>query len=207
MKSLLSNPASVVLFGSGLAVFGSLIAAFGVYLGSVQENRQAEHLLASVTGGDAYPCVVAGPGGFFLHVQGNYPLYEVSGRIVDVVVLREAVAKGAIQHGVEARYFDVGTVSSAYGFDIPDKYTGRPITLNDFARRDSYRFIINFFTRHHTFNFRLALEPSPNAKGYWLHAWQVFRDGEDTALAESIPADFPRNEKNEVDFLLLPEEA
>lgn len=207
MKLLFSNSASVVLIGSAIAVFGSLIAAFGVYLGSLQDTKESQHLLASVTGGDSYPMIIiSSDGSFFIYVEGKYPLHEVQGDIVDVESMREVQAKGADFRNSVARtqYFEVGTLSPAYGLNISNRNTARIINIRDFIHRSSYRFIVHLYTRYHTFRLHIALEPNKKQKGLWDQAWQVFRDQEQKPMAQLIPPDFPLNEEGTVDFLLLP---
>jgi len=208
MKALFSNPASIVLVGSAMAVLGSLIAAFGVYLGALQDVKNSQHLLSSLTGGDSHPLIIACPsdGSFSISVKGDYPLHEVQGDMLDVVALREAQAKGAYTTVPVpgTQFFNIGTLSSAYGTSLSNGINARPLNISEFTPRKSYRFIVHLLTRHHTFNYFLALEPHEKYKGAWHQAWQVFRDREQTPMDQSIPVDFPRNKEGEVDFLLLP---
>ena len=208
MKTLTLTPATVVLIGSALAVFGSLIAAFGVYLGSVHDTKESKHLLASLTGGDSHPLVIVtqDDGSFFICVKGEYPLYDVNGTIFDVAALREAQARNAdpLSPIEGTQYFEIGTLSPAYGLNLIDKRTNRLVLLRNFAVRKSYRFMVHLYTRHHTFNFHLALEPYTNSEATWNQAWQVFRDREEKPMAQSIPEDFPKDINGNVDFLLLP---
>lgn len=190
-----------------MAFLGSLIAAFGVYLGTLQDLKSSQHLLSSLTGGDSHPLIIASPsdGSFSISVKGDYPLHEVQGDILDVVALREAQAKGADTTAPVpgTQFFNIGTLSSAYGTYLSNSSNARPINISEFKPHNSYRFIVHLFTRHHTFNYFLALEPHEKHKGAWHQAWQVFRDQEQTPMDQSIPADFPRNKEGEVDFLLL----
>lgn len=208
MKTLIPTPATIVLIGSALAVFGSLIAAFGVYLGSAQDAKESKHLLASLTGGDSYPLIIVTQhdGSFFICVKGEYPLHDVNGNILDVAALREAQAKNAdpLSPIDGTQYFEIGTLSPAYGLYLIDKRTNYPVLLKNFTARKSYRFMVHLYTRHHTFDFRLALEPYTNSKNTWNQAWQVFRDQDQKPMAQSIPEDFPKDIEGNVDFLLLP---
>lgn len=206
MKIVLPTSATIVLFGSALAVLGSLIAAFGVYLGALHDAKESKHLLASLTGGDSYPLIIFTPydRSFFICIKGEYPLHDVHGKIFDVAVLREAQARNADSLSPVAgeQYFEIGTLSSAYGLNLTNKLSNRPVLLSNFTDRKSYRFMVHLYTRHHTFNVHLALEL--NNKGSWNQAWQVFRDREQKPMAQSIPEDFPKDTTGNVDFLLLP---
>ncbi len=208
MKTLLPTPATIVLIGTALAVLGSLIAAFGVYLGSLHDVKESKHLLASLTGGDSHPLVILTQydGSFFICIKGEYPLHEVHGKIFDVAALREAQSKNAdpLSPIAGTQYFEIGTLSSAYGLNLTNKLTKRPILLSNFTARESYRFMVHLYSRHHTFNFHLALEPDHKNKGIWQQAWQVFRDQEKEPMAQAIPDIFPKDIDGTVDFLLLP---
>jgi hypothetical protein len=207
MKNIMPSPATIVLIGSSLAVFCSLVAALGVYLGSLQDAKKSQHLLSSVTGGNSHPLILAQlDGSFFICVKGDYPLHEVHGQIFDVQELRKTQAKNfnPLSPVPRAQYFELGTLSSAYGMKLINKITKQPVLLRQFKQRKSYRFMVHLFSRHHTFNFRLALEPSPNNDGSWLQAWQVYRDSTTNSMDQSIPNEFPRDSDGEVDFLLLP---
>jgi len=201
------NPASIVLIGSAFAVIGSLVAAFGVYLGSAQDAKYSQHLLASLTGGDSHPLITATlhDGSFFVSVAGKYPLHEVHGQIFDVFDLREKQAKDVnrLSPIPRAQIFEIGTLSSAYGSNLTNRATGQQISIRDYNPRNSYRFMVHLYTRHHTFNFRLALEPRGQNKGGWHQAWQVFRDSEQVPMKQSIPNDFPMNADGEVDFCVF----
>ncbi len=199
------SPANIVLIGSATAIIGSLLAAFGVYLGSLQNQKDTEHLLASLTGGNSYPQVIISGIEFSIAIRGNYPLHEVHGEVVDISSLRELQASGNYPHKPVpyTQYFNIGTLSSAYGLHLINRTTGKPLNVNQFKKRKCYRFMVKFFTRHHTYNYRLALEPREN--GGWHQAWQVYRDQEKEPMAETIPEDFPKNLNNEVDFLLMGE--
>jgi len=204
MKTMFTNPSSIVLLGSAIAIFGSLIAAYGAYLTSLQNEKDSQHLLSSLTGGDSYPLIITGGGNFFISIVGEYPLHEVQGKIVDVASLRETQEKFGFMHQEvpNTQSFEIGTLSPAYGFDLINRNTNNLINLNQFKSRKCYRFIISLFTRHHTFSFRLALEPNEKEKR-WHLAWQVYRDQEKIPIAESIPDEFPLNSDSEVDFLLM----
>ena len=205
MKILLLNPASIVLLGSAIAIIGSFIAAYGGYLTSQQNEKDSQRLLASLTGGDSYPLIISSGGEFSISIRGEYPLHEVQGKIVDVASLRESQEEfGFMRDTVPyTQFFEIGTLSPAYGFHLINRNTNRPINVNQFKLRKCYRFIISLYTRHHTFSFRLALEPNDKQKGVWHMAWQVYRDDEKEPIADSIPEDFPLNSNSEVDFLLM----
>jgi len=204
MKKMLTNPSSIVLLGSAIAIFGSFIAAYGAYLTSVQNEKDSKHLLSSLTGGDSYPLIISGGENFFISIVGKYPLHEVQGKIVDVASMREQQEEFGFIHDEvpKTQYFEIGTLSPAYGFDLINRNTNRHINLKQFKARKCYRFIISLYTRHHTFSFRLALEPNEK-ENRWHLAWQVFRDQEKAPIAESIPEEFPLNSDLEVDFLLM----
>ena len=204
------NPATIVFIGSAFAVIGSLLAGYGAYLGANQDAKDSKHLLASLTGGDSHPLIIATPsdGSFFVSITGEYPLHEASGQIFDISDLREQQAKG-VHPGApipRAQAFELGTLSSAYGTNLINRATGRQINIKDYKQRNSYRFMVHLYSRHHTFNFRLALEPHDEHKGAWHQAWEIFRDQEKEPLAKSIPDDFPVNSVGKVDFLLMPVE-
>ena len=205
MKSFLSNPASLVLLGSAIAVVGSLMAAYGGYLGSLKDQKESQNLLNSLTGGDAYPLIILSGNEFSISVRGRFPLHDVTGQIMDVESLREQQESGDwIGKAVSnTQYFDLGTLSPAYGLHILNRATNQPIKLSNFKSRKSYRFSINLYTRHHIYSFRLALEPYPESKGSFHQAWQVYRDNDKEPMAEMVPDDFPLNKDNEVDFLLM----
>jgi len=204
MKTMITNPSSIVLLGSAIAIFGSFIAAYGAYLTSLQNEKESQHLLSSLTGGDSYPLIISGGENFFVSIVGEYPLHEVHGKIVDAASLREQQEEFGFIHGEvpNTQYFEIGTLSPAYGFDLLNRNTNKYINLKQFKVRKCYRFIISLYTRHHTFSFYLALEPNEK-DNRWLLAWQVFRDREKTPIAESIPEEFPLNSNSEVDFLLM----
>lgn len=135
MEAFISNPAKIVFIGSAIALIGSLIAAYGGYLGAIQNQESTEHLLSSVTGGNSYPQIIlAGDGEFSLAIVGDYPLHEVHGKVVDVNALREHQKQSNWWDNPvpNTQYFEVGTMSSAYAIHLVNRFTGKPIRINQF---------------------------------------------------------------------------
>ena len=183
----------VVIFAAGvLAAVSALVSQQREVRSALRFERemreQVEVTLAAVTGGDSYCWInflrpfTDGTTRLTLTHHGEYPLYDVTARIVDLEASDEVLQGRSHLRYEELSLFqttmDIGNVSPATDMLVLDEW---PI-----GDGDSRAFNIFFVARNGAWfeSIRLVRE-----SGEWLKAIRVYRD--DELLQEFIDKDYP----------------
>lgn len=158
-------------------------------------------IAASVTGGDSFCYAamgsvgVAGENAALLMVvhQGEYPLYDVNLRIVDLPEFRRAVDAGQLSlAGPGETTVDVGNMSAR---------SARPIQVWQLPDGDQASYNVFFNARNGFWSQSLRLK---RVGGEWKSATQVSKDimGDEKPplLHEQVDPEFPLNEQGEVEW-------
>lgn len=182
----------ILLGPSGLLLLGGFLTLFGAFWAATRQSQFQREALYTVTGGDsfAYLGANAEPASnlvnlVLIHV-GQYPLYEVHARIVDVDV---PVVRSNRPAEVQSIRLEFGTLVPRHAAAVP------PLELGNGEGRNWNVF---FTARNGGWNQELRLR---KVDGAWRIATRVTRgENYDQVLLQADPA-FPRDPEGHLDTL------
>ncbi|MFW6114543.1 MAG: hypothetical protein ACOC7K_02270 [bacterium] len=161
--------------------------------------QNTQQLLANVLGGDSY-CYVSVPqidqekniAWLLLVNGGDYPLYDVSIRLVDLDLF-----EGIMRNSAGMRIEDMQKVERNIAFGNITPNTASHLCQLFLGDRQSSRYNIFFEARNGFFTQLLRLK---KVKGLWHSAYKVLTISGETVLDERVDEGFPRNNDGEVDW-------
>jgi hypothetical protein len=156
-----------------------------------QLNRSTNKMFGAATGGDSF-CAVEPinitqlvPQAFILNHLGDYPLYDVDVRIVDLKRLKE--------HGISTSHDN----TYHYKILIPDHSVSLNLKVipNFIGVGETRRYNIFYTARNGSFMQSMQMQ---NVDGKLLHASIFYRDGE--VFFEAVEHGYPKNAEKIVDW-------
>ena len=198
------QPAVIILVGVVISVVGVVISGIGAFRASQQQASSALNLLNkseeiarlnqelanSMSGGDSFCYLGISPvnlktntGWFYVIHQGEYNLYDVHARIIDVEKLHQLVE--------EKLSLDQAETNISIGNLIPS--LGGKLSQFTLGNGNTRSFNVTFTARNGFFKQLLWFK---KIHGEWLYATKVTRGSK--VLYEQIDNEFPRTAMGDV---------